>query len=328
MKKLLFVCLSWMLGIAQVSAQDATSPYLQLLLMGTGLHIDDWGAKNNTNLLTLENAIAANSIIPVTVSTTLSIFQTDAAILTFTGTLSAAVTLTLPSITRVFVINNQTTGAPLSLQASAGVPLAIPQYGSTFQTHVYFTDGQNVFDASQSNVLIAAAITAVVANYLPLAGGTMTGAIAMGNFGVTGLASPVNPGDAATKAYVDAAIANVAAVPVGTVGFFALSSCPSGWVYASGSGGTVNMQGRVARGIDVAGTTDPAGTRTPGNLQGFMLEDHTHSYSQGTIAQASAAGGFNVVNVVSTQSTTIPNSGTHGVETRMVNTALMPCQKT
>ena len=56
MKKLLFVCLSWMLGISQVSAQDATSPYLQLLLMGTGLHIDDWGAKNNTNLLTLENA--------------------------------------------------------------------------------------------------------------------------------------------------------------------------------------------------------------------------------------------------------------------------------
>lgn len=39
---------------------------------------------------------------------------------------------------------------------------------------------------------------------LPLAGGTMTGAITMGGFTITGLATPANPTEAATKSYVDA----------------------------------------------------------------------------------------------------------------------------
>lgn len=42
-------------------------------------------------------------------------------------------------------------------------------------------------------------------SFLPLAGGTMTGAIAMSNNKVTGLAAPTAGTDAATKAYVDAA---------------------------------------------------------------------------------------------------------------------------
>jgi hypothetical protein len=39
--------------------------------------------------------------------------------------------------------------------------------------------------------------------FLPLAGGTMSGAINMGNFNITNLATPSNQMDAATKAYVD-----------------------------------------------------------------------------------------------------------------------------
>lgn len=45
--------------------------------------------------------------------------------------------------------------------------------------------------------------------YLKTAGGTMTGAIAMGNNKVTGLGAPTDGGDAANKTYVDSAIANV-----------------------------------------------------------------------------------------------------------------------
>lgn len=45
-------------------------------------------------------------------------------------------------------------------------------------------------------------------SYLPLAGGTMTGAINMGSKKITSLATPTANTDAATKAYVDSAVSN------------------------------------------------------------------------------------------------------------------------
>ena len=47
------------------------------------------------------------------------------------------------------------------------------------------------------------------ANYLPLVGGTMSGNITMGDNTVTGLKTPANETDAATKAYVDSAVESV-----------------------------------------------------------------------------------------------------------------------
>ena len=46
-------------------------------------------------------------------------------------------------------------------------------------------------------------ITNSIATKLPLAGGTMTGAIAMGSSKITGLGTPTANTDAATKAYAD-----------------------------------------------------------------------------------------------------------------------------
>jgi hypothetical protein len=51
----------------------------------------------------------------------------------------------------------------------------------------------------------ASTITTSIATKLPLAGGTMTGAIAMGTSKITGLGDPTTAQDAATKAYVDTA---------------------------------------------------------------------------------------------------------------------------
>ena len=48
-------------------------------------------------------------------------------------------------------------------------------------------------------------VTNSIATKLPLAGGTMTGAIAMGTSKITGLGDPTNAQDAATKTYVDTA---------------------------------------------------------------------------------------------------------------------------
>jgi len=47
-------------------------------------------------------------------------------------------------------------------------------------------------------------LPAALASFLPLAGGTMTGDISMGNNSITNVDTPVNPGDAVNKAYADA----------------------------------------------------------------------------------------------------------------------------
>lgn len=54
--------------------------------------------------------------------------------------------------------------------------------------------------------------TASDVSALPIAGGTMTGAIAMGGYKVTGLGTPSADGDAATKKYVDDEIAGIGTV--------------------------------------------------------------------------------------------------------------------
>lgn len=51
--------------------------------------------------------------------------------------------------------------------------------------------------------LVSADIPSLSALYLPLTGGTMSGSINMGTNSITNMASPVNPNDAVTKAYVD-----------------------------------------------------------------------------------------------------------------------------
>ena len=51
----------------------------------------------------------------------------------------------------------------------------------------------------------ATSLTASIASKLPLSGGTMTGAIAMGTNKITNLGNPASDQDAATKAYVDTA---------------------------------------------------------------------------------------------------------------------------
>jgi len=59
-----------------------------------------------------------------------------------------------------------------------------------------------------SNIVLASVaqvtgLPAALASFLPLAGGTMTGVINMGMHNITNLTDPVNPQDAATKAYAD-----------------------------------------------------------------------------------------------------------------------------
>ena len=117
------------------------------------------------------------------------------------------------------------TYAPLASPALTGVPTAPTAAANTNTTQIATT----AYVQTEINDLIAAApgaldtldelaaalgddanfsttVTNSLATKLPLAGGTMTGAIAMGTNKITGLGDPTNAQDAATKNYIDTAV--------------------------------------------------------------------------------------------------------------------------
>ena len=67
-------------------------------------------------------------------------------------------------------------------------------------------DTLNELAAALNDQVDATGLAVAIGNKLPLAGGTMSGAIAMGTSKITGLGDPTAAQDAATKAYVDAEI--------------------------------------------------------------------------------------------------------------------------
>jgi hypothetical protein len=103
--------------------------------------------------------------------------------------------------------------------------------------------------------------TATLAGYLQLAGGTMTGTLNMGAQTLTNLTTPVNPSDACTKAYADAAIqglsikdscqeATAAALPTSTYAAGVLTMTAVGVLSVDGvavaSGDRVLVKNQVA----------------------------------------------------------------------------------
>lgn len=129
---------------------------------------------------------------------------------------------------------------------------------------------------------------------------------------------------------IEVAVAAAPEVPTGGVMAFALSSCPSGWNAADGSGSTPDLRGMFIRGRNDFGTgarsdgkQDPSGARTIGDYQGDSFVNHSHT---GTYM---AEGGGNPLAVAgagtSYSGQSIPSAG--GDETRPKNVALIYCVK-
>jgi hypothetical protein len=117
------------------------------------------------------------------------------------------------------------TYAPLASPTLTGVPLAPTAAANTNTTQIATTayvqteltdllggapgalDTLNELASALGNdANYSTTITTALAGKLPLAGGTMTGAIAMGTNKITGLGTPTVSTDAATKGYIDTAV--------------------------------------------------------------------------------------------------------------------------
>ena len=86
------------------------------------------------------------------------------------------------------------------LGAAVGLPAPAADWAQTDESRADFIRNKPDFGAVKT---LAGEAKALAEKALPKAGGTMTGSIAMGGSKVTGLGTPVEAGDAASKAYVD-----------------------------------------------------------------------------------------------------------------------------
>ena len=140
---------------------------------------------------------------------------------THTGAVTGDVAGNITTTTGTSTFNHVTISGSLDMDAGTSATitgLATPVLGTDAATKTYVdTAVANVVDnapaaldtlnelaaALGDDANYAATTTAAIAAKLPLAGGTMSGALAMGTNKITGLAAPTAGSDAATKAYAD-----------------------------------------------------------------------------------------------------------------------------
>lgn len=159
--RILAVAVALLVGLTPARAQtsDTNSALLQLLLMGQGLHSNDWGAQTNTNLQKVENAIAAATTKSLTGgAVSLTDDEARSAVLVFTGTLGSNATVTVPSRSKAWTIINQTAGAfTLQIKTSGGSAVTVPQ--NALAARLYYCNGSAIFDVSAAGIPLLTANT-------------------------------------------------------------------------------------------------------------------------------------------------------------------------
>jgi len=173
------------------------------------------------------------------------------------------------------------TYAPLASPALTGVPTAPTAAANTNTTQVATTayvqteitdliaaapgalDTLNELAAALGNdASFSTTVTNSLATKLPLAGGTMTGAIAMGTNKITGLGNPTNAQDAVTKYYLD----NVVLAPSNLTGPITSVGAATSIASQTGTGTTFVMNTSptlVTPTLGVATATSINGTTIP-----------------------------------------------------------------
>ena len=112
--------------------------------------------------------------------------------------------------------------------------------------------------------------------------------------------------------------------------YFNSASCPSGWVAANGTNGTVDLRGEFIRGLDSGRGVDAGRVLASSQTDLFKAHNHYAGHGiKGDIArQFGTTGNLSSVTERTSFSGGQPyTSTTGGVETRPRNVALQPCMK-
>jgi hypothetical protein len=122
-------------------------------LMTTGENAGTWGTKTNTNIQILEEAI--NGYVALNANSDQTLSYTDGSlgdvirhsVIALTGTLSANRTITVPANEKIWIFDNQTSGAyTLTIKASGQTGVA---WGASDKgTKILYANGTDVIDTS------------------------------------------------------------------------------------------------------------------------------------------------------------------------------------
>lgn len=138
---------------------DSNTAILDILLMETGAHENDWGEYTNDNLELIEAAICGTTSKSTTGGTT-ALTQAECAvpILRITGTLASNATFTWPStdIQKWMIVENATSGAfSVTVKVSGQTGVVVPQG----QSKIVRCNGTDVVDLAVGDSDVSAATT-------------------------------------------------------------------------------------------------------------------------------------------------------------------------
>lgn len=286
----------------------STYSNLKIQLMTTGENAGTWGTITNVNLGTaLEEAIVGSADVTFS-SADVTLTWTDSNStqtarnlrLNLTGTVSAAQNLIVPSIEKIYLVNN-TLSYAITVKNATGTGIAVP----AGKTMYVYNNGTNVVDAIThlSSLTLASALSTAsggtgtnattycnlqsnVNGTLPVLNGGTGVTSATGTGSVVLSASPTftgtpaaptasagtNTTQLATTAFVTSAL--TAALPTGVITMWSgsVGSVPAGWYLCDGTNGTPDLRNRFIVG---AGSTYSPGA-TGGSADAIVVS-HTHT---------------------------------------------------
>ena len=158
--------------------------------------------------------------------------------------------------------------------------------GSRLATHVDVTDRIQVANATSL--------------FVNVSGDTMSGALAMGTYKITGMGDPISDQDAATKTYVDTAVANIVdSAPAALDTLNELAAALSDDASFSTTI-TTSIGEKLVKASNLSDLTDTATARTNLGLGNAAVVDATNAATANKVVQRDGSGDFsaNIITAV------------------------------